>query len=256
VKETFVPWAMLPFAGAIEIDLRLLAFTVRDVLAEVDSNAASMLVVPRLLAVARPLTVIVAIELFWELHLTTLVTSCEVPSEKVAVAVNCWLTSSARLAFMGAMAREVAVAEVTVREVIPEIDPEVALMVTLPAETPCASPFVGEVLLTVATEAFEELQFTLAVMFCMLLSVKVPVAVNCRAVSRAMLALAGVTAIETRAGAIVTWEEPLMEFMVAVMDTVPLDFAVNMPLADIVAMLVLDELQLTEFVKSFFVWSL
>jgi len=72
---------------------------------------------------------------------------------------------------VGAMAREVAVAEVTVREVVPEIDPEVALMVTLPAETPCTSPFVGEVLLTVATEPFEELQFTLAVMFCTLLSV-------------------------------------------------------------------------------------
>ena len=79
---------------------------------------------------------------------------------------------------------------------------------------------------------------------------------NCRAVSRAMLALDGVMAMETRAGAIVTWEEPLTEFMVAVMDTVPLDFAANMPLAEIVATLVLDELQLTEFVKSFFVWSL
>ena len=76
---------------------------------------------------------------------------------------------------------------------------------------------------------------------------------NCRAVSRAMLFPAGVMAIETRAGAILTWEEPLTEFMVAVMDTVPLDFAVNMPLAEMVAILVLDELQLTELVKSFFV---
>jgi len=68
-----------------------------------------------------------------------------------------------------------------------------------------------------------------------------------------MLFPAGVMAIETRAGVIVTWEEPLTEFMVAVTDTVPLDFAVKMPLAEMVAILVLDELQLTEVVKSFFV---
>jgi len=68
-----------------------------------------------------------------------------------------------------------------------------------------------------------------------------------------MLFPAGVMAIETRAGVIVTWEEPLTEFMVAVTDTVPLDFAVNMPLAEMVAILVLDELQLTEIVKSFLV---
>jgi hypothetical protein len=68
-----------------------------------------------------------------------------------------------------------------------------------------------------------------------------------------MLFPAGVIAIETRAGVIVTFEEPLTEFMVAVMDTVPLDFAVNMPLAEMVAILVLDELQLTEVVKSSFV---
>jgi len=171
VKETIVPEAMLPFAGLIEIDLRSLAFTVRDVLSEVDSNVATMLVVPRFLAVTRPLTVMVAIELDWELQLTTSVTSCDVPSEKVAVAVNCRLTSSGRLAFVGAMAKEVAVAEVMVRVAVPEIDPEVALMVTLPAETPCSNPLVGEVLLIVATETFEELQFTLAVMFCVLLSV-------------------------------------------------------------------------------------
>jgi hypothetical protein len=69
------------------------------------------------------------------------------------------------------MAKEVAVAEVMVTMAVPEIDPEVAVMVTVPAETPCRNPFVGEVLLIVATEAFEELQFTLAVMFCVLLSV-------------------------------------------------------------------------------------
>jgi hypothetical protein len=68
-----------------------------------------------------------------------------------------------------------------------------------------------------------------------------------------MLFPVGVMAIETRAGVIVTWEEPLTEFMVAVMDTVPLDFAVNRPLAEMVAILVFDELQLTEIVKSFVV---
>lgn len=88
---TFVPWAMLllPFAAWISIELRLLASTVSGVLALTDSNTAEMFVVPIFLAVTRPLTVTVATEVEPELQVDTLVTSCVVPSEKVAVAVNC-----------------------------------------------------------------------------------------------------------------------------------------------------------------------
>lgn len=76
-------------AAVISILVRLLASTVSALLSLTDSKAAEIFVVPRFLAVTRPLTVTVAIELDAELHVETLVTSCVVPSEKVAVAVNC-----------------------------------------------------------------------------------------------------------------------------------------------------------------------
>jgi hypothetical protein len=51
------------------------------------------------------------------------------------------------------------VAEFTVRVVVPDIFPEAAVMVVLPAATPVARPLV----LTVATDALNELQITWAV---------------------------------------------------------------------------------------------
>ncbi len=52
-------------------------------------------------------------------------------------------------------------------------------------------------MLIVATEAFDELQVTVDVIFCVLLSENVPVAVNCSFVLSAMPGLAGVKAIDT-----------------------------------------------------------
>ena len=88
VIAVLVPWAML-LATWIVIELRLLASTVSGLLALTDSNAAEIFVVPMFLAVTRPLTVTVATEVDPELQVDTLVTSCVVPSEKFAVAVNC-----------------------------------------------------------------------------------------------------------------------------------------------------------------------
>jgi hypothetical protein len=65
---------------------------------------------------------------------------------------------------------EVADAELTVSVAVPEMAPDVAVMVVVPDETASASPFVGELSLTLATAVFEELQLTLEVMFCVLLS--------------------------------------------------------------------------------------
>ena len=163
----------------MDIELRLFAFTVSGVLAEVDSKVAEMFAVPAFLAVTRPLTVMEATEDEDELQPTTLVTFWVVPSEKVAVAVYCWLTSSDKLAFAGEMAIDVDIAEVTVNDAVPEMEPEVAVMATVPAATPRDNPFVGDVSFTVATAVFEELQSTLDVRFCVLLSVYVPVAMNC-----------------------------------------------------------------------------
>src|SRR6185312_9043006 len=130
----FVPCAMkvLLSAAVISIELRLLASTVSELLSLTDSNDAEIFVVPRFLAVTRPLTVTVATEVDPELQVDTLVTSCVVPSENVAFAVNCWLTPNA--IFVGpVVTRDVALAEVTVNTAVFEvIEPEVAVMLVVP----------------------------------------------------------------------------------------------------------------------------
>ena len=93
-----------------------------------------------------------------------------VPSENVAFAVNCWLTPNA--IFVGPLVtRDVALAEVTVNTAVFEvIEPEVAVMLVVPAPTPRANPLVGVVSLMVATAGLDELQLTLPVIGCVLLS--------------------------------------------------------------------------------------
>jgi hypothetical protein len=75
VKKTFTPAAALLLAGEIEIDSKFAAFTVREVFALADSKETEMVVVPTFFAVASPLIVMKATEVFEELHDATLVTS-------------------------------------------------------------------------------------------------------------------------------------------------------------------------------------
>lgn len=133
------------------------ALTVRVAVPVADSNAAEMVVLPTFLPVAKPLTVIEAIEEYCDCHVATFVMSCVVPSENVATATNCWLSPKATLVIAGVTEIEVAVAEVTDSVALPEMDPEVAVMVVLPFATALANPFVGKVLLTVATAVLPEL---------------------------------------------------------------------------------------------------
>jgi hypothetical protein len=60
------------------------------------------------------------------------------------------------LGLAGVTDMEERVAEVAVRVVLPEIIPELAVMVALPAATAVARPL----LLTIATAVFDELQVT------------------------------------------------------------------------------------------------
>jgi len=99
-----------------------------------------MLVVPILSPVARPLTVIEAIPIADDFQVTTPVTSCTLPSEKVPVAVNCCAIPRGILGFAGDTAIEVMTAEVTVRVVDPEIVPEVAEIVLLPGANAFDNP--------------------------------------------------------------------------------------------------------------------
>lgn len=99
---------------------------------------------------------------------------------------------SAMLGLVGVTWIDESVAEVTVNVVLPDTEPEVAVIVAVPKTAEVASP----ALLTVATEVEEELQVTVAVRSWLVLSEKMPVAMNCLVVPRAMLGFVGVTSIE------------------------------------------------------------
>ena len=82
------------------------------------------------------------------------------------------------LGLIGVTAIEDRVALVTVRVVIPETAPRVAVIVVEPTATDVASPLEPAALLIVATDPAEELHDTTNVISCVVASEKVPVAIN------------------------------------------------------------------------------
>jgi hypothetical protein len=79
---------------------------------------------------------------------------------------------------------------------------------------------------------------------------------NCCLVDAAIVLLAGVIAIETSFGAMVTLAEPLTPPMLAVTDTAPLTCAVSTPPAPIVANPAGDVVHVTAEVRSWVLPSL
>jgi hypothetical protein len=124
----------------------------------------------------------------------------------VPVAVNCWFVPLAMLGLAGVTVTDTSVAEFTVRPVEPDTPPDVAVIIAEPAATDVDSPLEPAVLLMVATPV-EQLQVTVLVRSCVVLSEKVPVAVNCWFVPLTMLGLAGVIAMDTRV-ALLTCRRP------------------------------------------------
>ena len=103
-------------------------------------------------------------------------------------------------------------AVVTVKTVDPLMEPDVARIVVVPVATLVARP----VLFIVAVAGVRDAQVTEFVRFCVLLSVYVPVTVNCCVVPLTIEGLAGVTAMDTSvAGGTVKTVEPLTEPRVA-----------------------------------------
>ncbi len=78
--------------------------------------------------------------------------------------------------------------------VLPEMLPNIAVMVAPPAVTAVTKPL----LLTVATDVLEELQVTWVVRLTVVLSENVPVAVSAWVAPTVMIGLAGVIAREDR----------------------------------------------------------
>jgi hypothetical protein len=93
-------------------------------------------------------------------QVTDVVRSCVLLSEKCPVAEYCWVEPINILAETGFISIEASTACVTVSVVDPEKPAEEAVIVVEPALTDVASPFEPDVLLMVATPAFEEFQVT------------------------------------------------------------------------------------------------
>jgi hypothetical protein len=169
------PLAIDGFAGVTAIDCNVAAVTVSKVEPEIDDDVAVMVEVPTPAPVARPAALIVAVVVVPEDQVTLDVRFCVEPSLNVPVAVNCCVAPLAIDGFAGVTAIDCNVAAVTVSKVEPLIDDDVAVMV----EVPIAAAFARPVALIVAVEVVPEDQVTVDVRFCVVPSLKVPVAVNC-----------------------------------------------------------------------------
>jgi hypothetical protein len=240
------PFATEGFAGVTAIDCSVAAVTVITVEPVLPDCVALIDDVPTVAAVAKPPAVIVATEVVAEAHVTVLVRFCVLPSLNVPVAVNCCVRPLATDGFAGVTAIDCNVATVTVSTVEPEIAPEVALMDEVPTPAAVAKPAV----VIVATDVVAEAHVTLLVRFCVLLSLNVPVAVNCCVNPLATEGFAGVTAIETSVGEVtVSTVDPVMDPDFAEIVEVPAVSAVANPVPLIVATEVVAELQVTLFVR-------
>jgi hypothetical protein len=175
-----------------------------------------------------------------------------VPSEYVPEAANCLVFPAAMLGLAGVTEIEDRVAAVTVRVVLPERLPEVAVMVAEPAATPVARPL----LFTVAADVLDEFQVTWVVISWLVPSEYVPEAANCLVFPAAMLGLGGVRDMEDKVaeGTVrVVFPEILCE--VAEMVVLPGARAVATPLLLTVATALLDEFQLVRLLITWVVPS-
>ncbi len=173
------------------------------------------------------------------------------PSVNIPVAVKVCVVPKAMDELDGFTVIETRAATLTVRVVEAEIEPDAAEMLELPSATLVAKPWAPGALPMVATEALDEAHWTEPVMFCVLPSVKVPVAANCCVVPRGMVGIAGVMAMETKvAGVTVKVDEPAMPAAAAAIMVWPVEALAASPLALAVATEGADELQVAEVVRS------
>ncbi len=255
----------VPLVGVTAIDTRVAAVTVSGTEPVMLPKVALTVAEPCPVEVARPaepdtlLTVATAFD--EEAQVTCEVRFCVDPSLYVPVAVNCWSVPSATLALGGVMAIDTRVAAVTVSGASPKTLPCVAMTLVEPCAVAVARPFDPETLLTAATDGVDAVQATSVVMFCVVPSLYMPVAVYCRVVPLASVAVLGVTAIDTNVAAVVvSCEEPERPLRAAVMVAAPTPFAVARPFCPC-ALLTLaatpfELLQSTELVIFWVVFSL
>jgi hypothetical protein len=253
-----IPSGIVAVGGLIAIDSSAAAVTVSNVdpLIVPDVAVAVIFAVPTPTLLATPCIaaalLIVAVVGVSELHVTVVVRFCVLPSVKVPVAVNPSVVPSGIVGIAGVTAIETNAAALTVSTVDPLIVPDVAVAVifAVPVPTLLATPCVPAALLIVATVGVSELHVTVLVMFCVLPSVNIPVAVNVCVVPSGIVGIAGVTAIETStAGVTVSVVEPLIVPMVALTVVLPTATVAATPCEFTVATLLLAVLQVIVFVR-------
>ena len=191
-------------SGVIAIDcsttppLVIVKVTAGDV---IPLRLAVILLVPTVTDVATPslpaVLLIVATAVVPETHVTLLVIVWVVPSEYVPVAINDSTLPKEITGYAGVIVIDCKIALVTVRVMAVAVIPlKLALIFVVPVANVVAKPLLPAVLLIVAVAGVSELHVTLLVIFWVLLSEYVPVAINCCVLPKASDSLPGVIAID------------------------------------------------------------
>jgi hypothetical protein len=169
------PTLVTPGLGVTEMEASVAVDTVSVADPDFPPNIAVIVLDPDAMLVARPRAVIVAVDGFDDCQDAEDVTSCVVPSEYCAVAANCSVVPTGRLAEGGVTVMPVSVPAPTMRTAFPVTVPRAAVMVTVPAATGCASPDAESM---VAFVPSEDDQVTKPVMSPVVPSENVPIAEN------------------------------------------------------------------------------
>ena len=168
------------------------------------------------------------------------------------MAVNCFVVPSTMLAAAGVTPIDTKVAGVTVSVTAGDVTPpSAAVICEAPVAALVAKPFAPLVLLIVATVLLDDVQVTLLVTSCVLLSVYTPTAVNGCVVPSAIVGAAGVTPIDTKVAAVMVMVVvPETPALVAVMVVEPDFTALTRPAELTVAICVLATFQVTVLERS------
>ena len=177
---------MLGFVGVTEMDVSVAGFTARVADPDTVPDVTVIVVVPAATDVAKPPALIVATPVLDEAQVDVDVRSCVVLSENVPVTTNCCVVPFAMLGFTGVIAMDTRLVQVTVTVVVPDVLPDFAETVVLPQLLPYAKAFPLVLFfkddkggpLIVATVVSDELQVTVSVRSCLVLSEYMPVAVT------------------------------------------------------------------------------
>jgi hypothetical protein len=189
---------MVGETGVTKMDSNAAGFMVNVAVFEVmPEKVAVISVVPIAMEDASPELLTIATPVIEEFHVADDVISCFDPSEKVPEAANCCVLPKEIFELGGVMVIEDKTAGVTDSVADGELtESKIAVMNVVPVLTDVTSPLVGAVLLIVETAVFDDVHVAQVVRLWPDPSARVPEAVNCCVVPLAMLALAGLTAMD------------------------------------------------------------